>query len=120
MTSAVLAFLIFASALIKNLTDDYSTFWSYIGVGLAFLIAAGAWLEVQAAGGVEHLKSQIPSSSGTAAPEATAAAPAAATAAPSAAAAPAAKETAENAEAAADDAGAEGTHTDTPSTERET
>lgn len=61
MTSAVLAFLIFAFALIKNLTDDYSTFWSYIGVGLAFLIAAGAWLEIQAAGGIDSLKSEATS-----------------------------------------------------------
>ena len=41
MTGAVLAFLIFAFALIKNLADDYSTFWSYIGVALAALIAGG-------------------------------------------------------------------------------
>jgi hypothetical protein len=69
MTSAVLAFIIFAIALIKNLTDDYSTFWSYIGVGLAFLIAVGAWLEIQAAGGVESLRTEATSfgSSGAAA-----------------------------------------------------
>ena len=47
MTSAVLAFLIFALALIKNLTDDYSTWASYVGVVLAALIAVGAWLEIQ-------------------------------------------------------------------------
>ena len=39
MTTGVLAFLIFAIALIKNLTDDYSTWASYVGVVLAFLIA---------------------------------------------------------------------------------
>ena len=61
MTSAVLAFIIFAIAVIKNLTDDYSTFWSYIGVGLAFLIAVGAWLEIQAAGGVESLRTEATS-----------------------------------------------------------
>ena len=117
MTSAVLAFLIFACALIKNLTDDYSTFWSYIGVGLAFLIAAGAWLEVQAAGGVEHLKSQIPTSMGTATPAAEAPAPAAEAApaaAPEAAPAPAMDEE------SAPEAAESGSDTDTPSTERET
>ena len=57
MTSAVLAFLIFVLALLKNLTDDYSTWASYVGVVLAFLIAAGAWMEIQAAGGMEHEKS---------------------------------------------------------------
>ena len=67
MTGAVLAVLIFALALLKNLTDDFSTFWSYLGVVLAALIAVGAWLVVQEAGGVEHLKSQMPSSGGSAA-----------------------------------------------------
>jgi hypothetical protein len=61
MTSAVLAFLIFALALIKNLTDDYSTWASYVGVVLAALIAVGAWMEIQAAGGVESLRSEASS-----------------------------------------------------------
>jgi len=61
MTGAVLAFLIFAFALIKNLADDYSTFWSYIGVALAALIAVGAWMQIQESGGLETLKSDIPS-----------------------------------------------------------
>lgn len=87
MTSAVLAFLIFGIALIKNLTDDYSTFWSYIGVGLALLIAVGAWLEIQAAGGMDSLKneaSSFGSSADAAAPAG--AAPAVETAPPAAAA----------------------------------
>ncbi|MDH4341222.1 MAG: hypothetical protein OEW47_12775, partial [Thermoleophilia bacterium] len=58
-TSFVLGVLIAVFAVVKNLTDDYSTFWSYVGVGLAILVAVGAWLEVQEAGGVEHLKSQM-------------------------------------------------------------
>jgi hypothetical protein len=58
MTTAVLAFLILALALIKNLTDDYSTWASYVGVVLAALIAVGAWMEIQAAGGVESLRSE--------------------------------------------------------------
>ncbi len=43
-----------ARDLIKNLTDDYSTWASYVGVVLAILIAVGAWLEMQEVGGVEH------------------------------------------------------------------
>ena len=58
MTSVVLGLIIAICALLKNLTDDYSTFWSYIGVGLAVLIAIGAWLEVQDAGGVDSLKAE--------------------------------------------------------------
>ena len=61
MTSAVLAFLILAFAVVKNLADDYSTFWSYVGVVLAALIAVGAWLQIQESGGLETLKSEIPS-----------------------------------------------------------
>jgi hypothetical protein len=87
LTGAVLAFLIFACALIKNLHDDYSTFWSYLGVGLAALVAVGAWLQIQEAGGVDNLKSEIPSmpSSGT---TTTASAPPAAPEPPAAPAAP--------------------------------
>jgi hypothetical protein len=61
MTSGVLAFLIFALALIKNLTDNYSTWASYVGVVLAALIAVGAWLEIQAAGGVESMRAEATS-----------------------------------------------------------
>lgn len=124
-TSFVLGVLIAVFAVLKNLTDDYSTFWSYIGAGLAILIAVGAWLEVQEAGGVEHLKSQMPGAGdATAAPAA--AAPAAAAPAPEAppAAAPAAAPESSAAwtggtEAAADDAAADATGMDSPSTERE-
>ena len=42
-----LGVLIFAFALIKNLADDYSTIWSYIGVLLAAGVAVGAWLQSQ-------------------------------------------------------------------------
>jgi hypothetical protein len=82
-TSFVLGVLIAILAVVKNLTDDYSTFWSYAGVVLAILIAVGAWMEVQEAGGVEHLKSQMPNTgqaSADAAP--TSAPPAAPPAAP--------------------------------------
>src|ERR687891_612617 len=50
-------------AVLKNLTDDFSTFAAYLGVVLAAAIALGAWLEVQAAGGMDTLRSEIPTSS---------------------------------------------------------
>jgi hypothetical protein len=68
-TSFVLGILIAICAVLKIITDDYRTFWAFVGVGLAIVVAVGAWLEVQEAGGVEHLKSQVPSSD-TAAPAA--------------------------------------------------
>jgi len=80
MTSVVLGVLIFIIALLKNLTDDYSTWASYVGVGLAFLVAVGAWLEVQDAGGMESLKTEATSygsSGGGSAAAPAAAAPAA-------------------------------------------
>lgn len=39
--------LIFVFALIKNLADDYSTIWAYIGVVLAAGVAGGAWMRSQ-------------------------------------------------------------------------
>ncbi len=60
-TSFVLGVLIAAFAVLKNLTDDYSTLWSYIGVVLAILIAVGAWMEVQQAGGIESMKAEASS-----------------------------------------------------------
>jgi hypothetical protein len=114
MTSAVLAFLIFALALIKNLTDDYSTWASYVGVVLAFLIAVGAWLEIQAAGGVESLKSEASSFGGSGGATTAASGGAAAETPPPAPPAPAAPE-AESAADAASDA-----PFDEPSTGRDT
>jgi hypothetical protein len=61
MIAAALAAIVLLFALIKNLADDYSTKWSYIGVVLAAVVAAGAWLEVQAAGGVETLRTEMSS-----------------------------------------------------------
>ena len=63
MTSALLGGLILVFAVLKNLTDDFSTFWAYLGVFLAAAIAVGAWLEVQAAGGMDTLRGEIPTSS---------------------------------------------------------
>ena len=45
-----LGVLIFVFALLKNLIDDYSTLWSYIGVLLAAGVAYGAWLRNQETG----------------------------------------------------------------------
>ena len=59
LVAAALAGLLFLFALLKNLVDDYSTIWSYIGVVLAALVAVGAWLEVQAAGGVDALTNEV-------------------------------------------------------------
>src|SRR6266542_1994448 len=61
MVAAELAAIVLLFAVIKNLADDYSTKWSYIGIVLAAVVAAGAWLEVQAAGGVEVLRSEMSS-----------------------------------------------------------
>jgi hypothetical protein len=61
MVAAGLAAIVLLFAVIKNLADDYSTKWSYIGIVLAGVVAAGAWLQVQAAGGVETLRSEMSS-----------------------------------------------------------
>jgi hypothetical protein len=80
-TSFVLGVLIAVLAIVKNLTDNYSTWASYVGVVLAILVAVGAWLEVQDAGGMEHLKSEASSLGGSGGAAATAAPAAAAPAA---------------------------------------
>jgi hypothetical protein len=80
-TSFVLGVLIAVLAILKNLTDNYSTWASYVGVVLAILVAVGAWLEVQDAGGMEHLKSEASSLGGSGGAAATAAPAAAAPAA---------------------------------------
>jgi hypothetical protein len=106
MTSVVLGVLIFIIALLKNLIDDYSTWASYVGVGLAFLIAVGAWLEAQDAGGMESLRSEASSfGSGGGGAAATAGATPTATAPPPVETAPAAaSEAPDTASEAADDA----------------
>lgn len=70
LIGAALAVLILALAVIKNLQDDYSSIWAWIGMILAVAIAVGAWLEVQAAGGMDALKSEMPSMGSSAAPPA--------------------------------------------------
>jgi hypothetical protein len=88
MVSALLGGLILVFAVLKNLVDDYSTFAAYLGVVLAAAIAFGAWLEVQAAGGMDTLRSEIPSSSSSSATSATSAPTAPSTPAPPESAAP--------------------------------
>jgi len=112
MTAALIGTLILIFAVIKILTilGDESTIWSWIGLGLAILIAVGAFQTVQEAGGVETLKSEA-SSMGSAGGTATSA-PAAEAAAPPAAAT-------EAAAAAPEAAAPESEAPDTPSTERE-
>jgi hypothetical protein len=61
LTGAGLAVLIFVFALIKNLDDDYSSVWAWIGLILSIAILAGAWLQVQASGGMNALKGELPS-----------------------------------------------------------
>lgn len=104
MTAGVMAFLILGIAVLKGLVDDYSGWAAWVGIALAVVIAVGAWMQIQEAGGVEHLKSQIPSSSEAPPAEATAAPSSAAeTAAPAPPAAAPAAETAEEPAAEASD-----------------
>lgn len=61
LVAAALAAIVLVFAVIKNLADDYSSFWSYVGIVLAAIVAFGAWMQVQAAGGVETLRSEMSS-----------------------------------------------------------
>lgn len=78
MTAALIGTLILIFAVIKILSilGDESTIWSWIGLGLAIVIAVGAFQTVQEAGGVETLKSEIPSMPAASAPTETAPPPA--------------------------------------------
>ena len=63
MTGALLGTLILIFAIIKILTilGDATTIWAWIGLALAVVVAVGAFQVVQEAGGVEQLKTEIPS-----------------------------------------------------------
>ena len=50
IVTLVLGVLILVFALLKNLTDDYSAWASYVGIVLAAVIAYGAWLNFQESG----------------------------------------------------------------------
>ncbi len=135
MTGALLGVLVATFGIIKLLSimgdNDFATIWAWIGAILAIAVAVGAYLQVQEAGGIDNLKSEIPGmpSSGTtaAAPPPPPAAEAAAAPPPPPAveAAPAAPETPSAppmSEGAAPEAAVSEPDTDThtPSTERET
>ena len=102
LVGAALAALILLSALLKVLTDDAVAWGAWLGLALAVVIAVGAWLQVQDAGGVDALRDEVSAAGGgsaAAAPAAdepmsaaapvTPAAPPAATAEPAAPAPPA-------------------------------
>ncbi len=96
MTGALLGTLILIFAIIKLLTilGDEATIWAWVGTALAVVIAVGAFMTVQEAGGVDTLRSEATSLGGSggtaapAAPEAYQAPPAETTAPPAPAAAP--------------------------------
>src|SRR5439155_4606131 len=61
LLAAFLAFLIVIITILKVLVDSYSAWPSYVGIVLAVVIAIGAWMQIQATGGVESLKSEASS-----------------------------------------------------------
>jgi hypothetical protein len=60
MTGALLGVLVGAFGIIKLLSilGDEQTIWAWIGTILAILVAVGAYLQVQEAGGVDTLRSE--------------------------------------------------------------
>ncbi len=76
MTGALLGTLILIFAVIKLLTilGDEATLWAWVGVALAVLIAVGAFMTVQEAGGVDTLRTEATALGGSTAGGAPAAA----------------------------------------------
>ena len=76
MTGALLGTLILIFAVIKLLTIlvDEATLWAWVGVALAVLIAVGAFMTVQEAGGVDTLRTEATTLGGSTAGSAPAAA----------------------------------------------
>jgi hypothetical protein len=74
MTAALIGTLILIFGVIKLLTvlGNDATIWAWIGLALAVVIAAGAFMTVQEAGGIETLKSEIPSTGSSSAQTASA------------------------------------------------
>lgn len=60
MTGALLGTLVLIFAVIKILTilGDFTTIWAWIGLGLAIVVAVGAFQVVQEAGGVDQLRTE--------------------------------------------------------------
>jgi hypothetical protein len=78
MSAAVIGVLILIFAIIKLLSilGDAQTFWAWLGVALAIVIVAGAFMAVQEAGGVDTLRTEA-TGLGSSMSTSTAAAPAA-------------------------------------------
>jgi len=89
LVGAALAGLILLSTLLKVLTDDAVAWGAWLGLVLAVVIAVGAWLQVQDAGGVDTLRSEVSTVGGGSAAATAADEPMAAPAPPSAPATPA-------------------------------
>jgi len=64
LVAAALAALILLSALLKVLTDDAVAWGAWLGLALAVVIAVGAWLQVQDAGGVDSLWNEVSAAGG--------------------------------------------------------
>jgi hypothetical protein len=58
MLGGLLALAILLFTLIKILDDEFTNSWAYVGLLLAAIIAIGAWLNIQDAGGVDTLRSE--------------------------------------------------------------
>lgn len=84
MITAALAVLLVVFTVIKFLADnEFRTFWAWLGLVLALVVAVGAWLNMQAAGeSVGDVMSRFGGGSSKAAPAATAPPPPAAPSAP--------------------------------------
>jgi hypothetical protein len=83
MTGAMLGFLVLVFTVIKFLVDGEFRHWpAWVGLLLAIIIAVGAWMAVQEAGGVQALQSEastLSSGSGGASSASTAPPPASTT-----------------------------------------
>ncbi len=66
MTGALLGTLVLVFTIIKLLTilGDEATIWAWVGTALAVVIAVGAFMTVQEAGGVDTLRSEASSLGG--------------------------------------------------------
>ena len=59
LAGAALAVLILLFTFLKFIVDnEFRTFWAWLGLILAVLIAVGAWLQVQMGGGVDTLRTE--------------------------------------------------------------
>jgi hypothetical protein len=65
LLSAVLGAAIVICALLKVLTDEFTAMWAWIGLVLAAAVAVGAWLRVQEAGGMDKLRAEATSMTGS-------------------------------------------------------